>query len=212
MALVLKELAPAVEVFALGTYAEDEGERVEAMVKAIDWAVARELDAITYSARAFSPEARTVLDPAVERALDAGVSVVFIHYPHPRNLYPTWIGPRQGDAEREPDLNIFHYDYTVVFTQRYRALMTGEGDSRGYRPFLSASSSAPVTAAMVAFLKSLNPRLTPADCKSILMETSRPYTYEGLTGKRVPDAYQAALRALEATGATPRSGIPPGAP
>lgn len=194
MALVLREVAPEVQIYGLGTYSNDEGERVEAMVKAVDWAIEHDLDAITYSAGAFSDEARVLLDPAVERAVEAGVAVVFIHYPHPLNLYPSWIGPRPGDAQREPDLNIFHYDYTVVFTERYYAYMNGEGGARGYRPFLSASSSAPVTAAMVAFLRSLDPTLTPAACKRILMEASRPYVYDGLEGTRVPDAYEAVRR------------------
>lgn len=190
MARDLKEVAPDVEVFALGTYDSDEARRVDAMVQALDWAVAHGLDIVTYSAQGFSPEARKRLDPAVERAVSAGVVVVFIHYPHPLNLLPSWIGPRTGDDEREPDLNILQYDYSVVFADRYAALMRGE-DARGYRPFLSISATAPVTAAMVALLKSLEPDLTPADCKRILQETSRPLTFEGRTGPRVPDAYRA---------------------
>jgi hypothetical protein len=200
MALVLREIAPATEIYALNTYSSDEGERVEAMVRAIDWAIQHDLDAITYSAGAFSPGARAVLDPAVDRAVDAGVAVVFIHYPHPRNIFPSGIGPRAGDDEREPDLNIFHYDYTVVFAEQYVAFMDQDDDARqGYRPFLSISSTAPVTAGFVALLLSVDPTLTPADCKRILMEASRPMSFEGRQGIRVPDVFEA-VRSVWAAG------------
>ncbi len=190
MARALKEVAPEVEVYALGTYDSDEASRVQAMVQALEWAVSHDLDAVTYSAAAFSEAGRNVLDPAVEKAVEHGVAVIFIHYPHPLNLFPSAIGPRSGDDEREPDLNIFHYDYSVVFTERYGALMRGE-DAAGYRPFLSLSSTAPVTAGMVALMKALDPTLTPADCKRLLQEASHPFTYEGTTGARVPDARRA---------------------
>lgn len=190
MARALKEVAPDVEVYALGTYDGDETSRVRAMAQALEWAVAHDLDAVTYSAGAFSPEARKALDPAVENAVANGVTVIFIHYPHPLNLFPSGIGPRSGDDEREPDLNIFHYDYSVVFTERYAALMRGD-DASGYRPFLSLSSTAPVAAGMVALMKSLDPTLTPADCRRILQEASRSFTFQGRTGARVPDARRA---------------------
>lgn len=192
MSLVLREIAPEVEIYALNTYSSDEAERVGAMVKAIDWAIDHDLDAVTYSARAFSPEARKILDPAVERAVDAGVVVIFIHYPHPLNLFPSWIGPVTGDDERVPDLNILHYDYTVVFANEYKAFMAGDDDlAQGYRPFLSLSSTAPVTAGFVAMLRSLDPTLSPAHIKEILVAASHPYAFEGRVGERVPDAGRA---------------------
>jgi hypothetical protein len=192
MALVTKEIAPEAEVYALNTYSSDEGEKVQAMVEAIDWAIDHDLDAITYSARAFSSEARAILDPAVDRAIEAGVVVAFIHYPHEGNIFPSGIGPRAGDDEREPDLNIFQYDYTVVFGDRYTAYLNGDVDgARGYRPFLSISSTAPVTAAFVALLRSLDPDITPAQVKRVLMASSHPVEMEGREGKRVPDITEA---------------------
>ena len=195
MALAFHEIAPEAEIYALNTYSSDEGERVQAMVKAIDWAIDHDLDAITYSARAFSPEAREILDPAVERAVDAGVVAVFIHYPHPENIFPSGIGLRAGDDERDPDLNIFQYDYTVVFGDRYVAYMNGDDDrAQGYRPFLSISSTAPVTAGFVAMLRSLDPTLSPARIKEILMASSHPMELEGRRGERVPDLSEAVNR------------------
>lgn len=190
MARALREVAPEAEIYALGTYDSDEASRVRAMVEALDWAVRHDLDAVTYSAGAFSPVGRKALDAAVEDAVHHGVTVIFIHYPHPLNLFPSWIGPRSGDDGREPDLNIFHNDYSVVFTAPYAALQRGE-DAGGYRPFLSLSSTAPVTAGMVALMKALDPTLTPAECREILKEASRAFSYEGRTGTHVPDARRA---------------------
>jgi len=194
MASTLREVAPEVEIYALGTYSSDEMARVDAMVRAIDWAIEHDLDVITYSARRFSLENRPGLDAAVDRALAHGIVITFIHYPHPGNLFPTWLGPRSGDDEREPDVNILHYDYSLIFTERYLDWQE-RGKESGYRPYLSISSTSPVTAAFVAMLKSVRPDLTPADIKRILMETARPLTFEGYEAPRAVDA-AAALRSL----------------
>gem|GEM_PF-2470714 len=194
MACALKEVAPEAEVYALGTYSSDEGAKVEAMVRAIDWAIEHDLDVLTYSAARFSPGVRPQLDEAVERAHAAGIVTTFIHYPHPDNLLPTWIGPRSGDDEREPDVNILQYDYSVIFTARYVEWL-GKGAESGYRPYLSISSTSPVTAGIVALLRAVRPGLDPGDCRRILMETGRPFTLEGMTGVRTVDAAAALQRA-----------------
>jgi hypothetical protein len=186
MASTLRELAPDVEIYALGTYSSDESAKVDAMVRAIDWAVANHLDVLTYSAERFPPAVRPRLDSAVDRALAAGIVTTFIHYPHPGNLLPSWLGPRTGDDEREPDVNILQYDYQVVFTRRYGDWMR-RGRESGYVPFLSISSTSPVTAAFVALLKSVRPDLSPADVKRILRETARPITFEGNRAERAVD-------------------------
>jgi hypothetical protein len=194
MASTLREVAPGVEIYALGTYSSDEDATVDAMVRAIDWAIAQGLDVLTYSARRFSAENRPRLDWAVDRALASGIVTTFIHYPHPGNLLPSWLGPQSGDDEREPDLNILHYDYSLIFTERYLDWLE-RGDESGYRPYLSMSSTSPVTAGFVAMLKSVRPELGPADIKRILIETSRPMTFEGQQTPRVVDI-AAALRSI----------------
>jgi hypothetical protein len=196
MARTLKEVAPGVEVFALGTYSSDESAKVDAMIQAIDWAIENDLDILTYSAQRFSPEERVRLDAAVDRALDHGITTVFIHYPHPGNLLPTWLGPISGDDEREPDLNILHYDYSVVFTKQYADWME-RGAESGYRPFLSVSSTAPVTAGAVAILKSLRPDLTPAQLKMLLMDTAYQMEFEGMHAARVLDVRAAVEKLSE---------------
>jgi hypothetical protein len=194
MASTLREVAPEAQIYALGTYSSDDSNRVDAMIRAIDWAIQHDLDVLTYSAGRIAPEHRTRLDRAVDRALEKGIVTTFIHYPHPGNLLPTWLGPRDGDDDREPDVNILQYDYSVVFTGQYADWME-RGTASGYRPFLSISSTSPVTGGFVALLKSVRPDLKPADVKRILMETSRPTVFEGQKSPRTVDI-AAALRSV----------------
>jgi hypothetical protein len=60
-----------------------------------------------------------------------------------------------------------------------------------YIPFLSISSTSPVSAGFVALLKSINNNLTPIDYKNILMETSKEMIYKGEECPRVIDIYGA---------------------
>jgi len=199
MALVLREIAPEVEIFALNTWSRDEAEKTDAMIQAIDWAIENDLDVLTYSARKFSPEDRMRLDQAVDRAVGKGITVVFIHYPHPQNLLPTGLLGMSGDDEREPDVNILHYDYTVVFPDWYREHQQGV-QRQGWRPFLSISSTSLVTAGVVAMMLEVNPELGPAQCKEILMSTGRPMEFEGTTAPRVVDAAAAVEEASRTRG------------
>jgi subtilisin family serine protease len=195
MSLVAHEIAPEAEIYALGATSSDEAVKVNAMVRAIDWAIAHRLDAITYSDRKFSAALRAKLDAAVSRAVAAGIVTCFIHYPHPDNLLPTGLFARSPvDDERDPDVNILQYDYTTVFANEYLRALEGKS-SRGYKPFLSISSTSPVTAGIVALMRSVNPKLTPARCRQILMSTARPMTFEGQQAARVVDAAAAVRKA-----------------
>ena len=196
MARTLKEVAPGVEVYALGTYTSDEAAKVDAMARAIDWAIDNDLDVLTYSGRRFSPNLRVKLDEAVDRALAHGISTTFIHYPHPGNILPSWLGPISGDDEREPDLNVLHYDYSVVFTKQYAEWME-QGSGSGYRPFLSISSTSPVAAGAVAILKAIGPDLKPDQLKRLLIDTGYHMEFEGMISGRTLDI-RAAVQALQA--------------
>lgn len=196
MALALHEVAPEAEIYALNTYSSDESDRVRAMVKAINWAIDHDLDVLTYSAETVSPEGRAILDPAVDRAIQAGVVIVFCHYPHPQNLFTGGIAPRAEAGERDPDLNIFQYDCTVVFGDQQVAFMSGDGNGpRSNRPFHSTSSTAPVAAGFVALLRSVDPALSPGRIKEILMTSSHPLDFAEGRALRVPDIAEAVGRA-----------------
>lgn len=203
MASTLREIAPAAEIYALGTYSSDESEKVYAMVQAIDWAIANDLDVLTYSAGSFPPETRKRLDNAIDRALAKGIVITFIHYPHPGNLLPTWLGPRTGDDEREPDVNILQYDYSVIFTRQYIKWMQNKEKHRLKNPFLSISSTSPVTAGFVALLKSVKPDLKPAEVKQVLMETSRAIVFESRRSPRTVDI-AAAIRSVTKNTKSPK--------
>jgi len=197
MALALSEIAPLAEIYALESKTDDEEAQVAAMVRALDWAVEHELDVVTYCAGSFSEAARKVLDPAVERTVDAGVVVVFVDYPHPMNLLPAGFGPRAVDGLRDPDLNIFSYDCTPLFADQFVALMNPDDDGiQKYRPFLARASAGPVTAGFVAMLRSVDPEISPAQIKRILRETSRPMVYRGRLAARVADVFAAVTNAV----------------
>lgn len=186
MATVLREIAPEAEIYALNTYDFSGVEaRAEAMADAIDWAIEKKLDVLTYSAAAFKGEARKILDKALDKAHRANIVTTFIHTGHPGNILPSglWGGPDDG---REPDINVLHYDYSVVFIDEYRKAMAG--DKTGYQPFFSLSSTSPVVGGVVALMRSLKPGLTPAQCQKILRETARPLDFEGEKPLRVLDA------------------------
>jgi hypothetical protein len=186
MALVLREIAPEAEIYALTTYDFSGPEaRAEAMAKAIDWAIEQKIDILTYSAAAFTGTARKTLEKALDKAHKANIITTFIHTGHPGNILPSglWGGLDDG---REPDINVLHYNYSVVFINEYRKAMA-EG-KKPSQPFLSVSSTSPVVGGVVAMMKSLNPGLTPAQCQKILRETARPLDFEGEKPLRVLDA------------------------
>lgn len=138
----------------------------------------------------------------MERAVQAGLVTTFIHYPHPENLLPSGLGGMSGDDEREPDVNILHYDYSVVFPTWYREYQMGN-ERPGWRPFLSISSTSPVTAGIVAMMQSANPDLTPAQCKTILMSTSSEIEFEGSTAPRSVNAGLAVEQAISGRSQNP---------
>lgn len=204
MALALHEIAPDAEIYALEAYTENEDARVEAVIRALDWAVGHDLDVVTYCVGAFSAEAQVILDPVVERTVAAGVVVVFVDYPHPLNLLPAGFGPRAEEATRDPDLNIVGYDCTTLLADRFIALMDPDDDGiQKHRPFLARASTGPVTAGLVALLRSVDRQASPSLVKRVLMETSRPMVYRGRLAARVPDAFAAIMNVV---------GVSPGAP
>lgn len=199
MALVLHEIAPEARIYALNTASTDEGQMVDAITRAIDWAIANHLDALTYSqAKVKKPENRKRLDAAVSRAHAANIVTTFIHYPHPGNIFPGPLG-NENDPEREPDISILHFDYTVVSVKDYQEFQEDPDPRKHTPPFLSVSSTSPVTAGIVAMMRSVNPALTPEQCKRILIATSHAMEYHGRQVGHVVDAAAAVERARAAT-------------
>lgn len=200
MAQTLKEIAPDVEVYALGTYVPDsEGEWVDAMIEAIHWAMEQDIDILTLSHQALSEESRARFDAEVDKAVEQGIVTTFIHYDSPKNILPwgIWNDGGEGYYKREADLNIFQYDYNTLFIDNYKYVSGVENYDEIYKDnlYVSVSSMSVVTAGFVAMLKEIDGTLTPAECKEILVETSRPAEYAGERAEHVVDI-EAAVRYL----------------
>lgn len=193
MATTLREIAPEVEIYALGVSFRTEEEKIDGIVEAIDWAIEQGLDVLTYSSAPFSEENRHKIDKAVERALQHNIVTTFIHYPHDGNLFPDGLVRKSEDYSREPDLNILHYDYNVIIVPQDQKYLQASSEERWslLEPGTSWSSTSPVTAGFVAMLKSIDNTLAPEDYKNILISTSREATVGGDIIPRVVDIYEA---------------------
>jgi hypothetical protein len=197
MALVLREIAPDVSIYALNTAHRDGLVRAKAIAAAVDWAIASRIDVLSYSHAAFSSAERAILDPAVAKAHAAGIVTVFIHYGYGGNVLPGGLDADDEDG-RQPDINVLHFDYTVLFPGEYEKAQRGE--KTWYRPFLSMSSTAPVVAGVVAMMRGVNPALTPPQVQTILRETARADRFGKTDIPRVLDAAAAVARAQAAAG------------
>jgi len=197
MARTVREIAPEAAIFALDIPLSEEGQRVEAIVQALQWAVENRLDVVAYCGEPLSAAAQALLDPFLEKTVQAGVVVAFVGYAHPSNLLPGEFGPSAPDSERGPDLNIFSDDCTSLLAGRFQALVEPDDDHvRRFRPFLARSAAGSITAGLVALVRSANPDATPEEVKAILVETSRPVVFQGRRADRVPDAHRAVTRAV----------------
>ncbi len=191
-ALALREVAPGAEIYPLVLPSAEEGPIVDAIVQALDWAVEHDLDVVTYCGGAFSEGDREKLDRAVERAVKAGVVVVFLGYSHSLNLLPGAFGASAKEAHRTPDLQIFSYDCATLLAGEVVALLETDDDAiQRRRPFLGRPNAGTITAGFVALLRSVDPAATPTEIKKVLVDTSRPVEYRGLSAPRVPDAFRA---------------------
>jgi len=94
---------------------------------------------------------------------------------------------RKHNYNRDPDINIFHFDYNVLLINNYINYLE-EGDTNAkFRLYLSFSSMSPVTAGFVAILKSINRGLTPLEYKNILIKTSYQMEYNGENADHIVD-------------------------
>lgn len=195
MAITLKEIAPDVEVYALNVRDRNRGKERDAIIAAIHWAIAHDLDVLTYSGEAFRPEDRADIDAAVREAIEHNIVTTFIHYDLPENILPFGFFPKSpASYARKADVNIFHFDYNMLLLQKYIAHIKGgrkQSGRVGDLPYFSNSSMSPVLAGVVAMMKEVNNTLSVAEYKSILIETSQPVAYQGYTVPHVVDATKA---------------------
>ena len=173
MATVLREIAPECEIYAINAVLYDSDEiRNELFVFAIDWAIENGIDILTYSHMKLNAE---LTGEAISKAVQNGIITTFIHNENPDNIWCGGCMPYYGQGfSREPDINIYHYDYNHLFIEQYEKYKDENIKSGNDIPYFSFSSMSPVTGGFVAILKSIKPSLTPSECKKILMNTSYP--------------------------------------
>lgn len=191
MAITLKEIAPNVEVYALNARSADKAEEAKAIVNAIDWAIENNINILTYSGEPFTSQYIGLIDSAISKANGKGIVTTFIHYTYSTNILPYILSPNNDEGySREPDVNIFHFDYNLLLLDSYKKYLKADrkptsGDAI---PFLSLSSMSPVTAGVVAMMMEVNHNLKPEDYKQILINTSKELDYKGGKVKHVVDA------------------------
>jgi hypothetical protein len=181
MSCAAKEIAPESLVYALSIACSDVSKQMNAIVNAIGWAIENNLNVLTYSHPIIPKEYRKTVNEAVDNAIENNIATTFIHYDYEKNILPFGMCPYSLGMEgynREPDVNIFHYDYNVLFIDQYKQFknLKRPPTSGNETPFFSFSSMSPVAGGFVALLKSVNNILSPKQIKEILIKTSYKYT------------------------------------
>ena len=199
MATTLCEIAPDVEIYALNARSNDRSAEKNAIIQAVDWVIENGIDILTYSASSFRDGDREEIDRAIKKAIEHGIVTTLIHYNLPENILPWGFIPSPIEVyKREPDVNIYHFDYNMLLLFKYEKFLAN-GSKRtgswGDLPHFSNSSMSPVLAGIVAMMREIDPQLSPAQIKEILVKTSYPVEYEGSTAPHVVDA-EAALRMI----------------
>lgn len=133
MATVLKEIAPLCEIYAINGILYEDGKTIEEqdeirseyLVKAIDWAIENGINVLTYSHARFHEKFTDRVDNAINKAVENGITTTFIHCDSHKNLFPyacfTYYNSQK--FRREPDVKIYHFDYNVLFTEKYESLI-----------------------------------------------------------------------------------------
>ena len=199
MATTLREIAPDAEIYALNARSSNRSAEKKAIVQAVDWAIENNIDILTYSAQAFRDEDRDEIDRAMKKAIGHGIITTLIHYNLPENILPWgFLSSPTETYKREPDVNIYHFDYNMLLLFKYEKFLAN-GSKRtgswGDLPHFSNSSMSPVLAGIVAMMREIDPQLSPAQIKNILIKTSYTVEYEGNTAPHVVDA-EAALQEI----------------
>lgn len=103
------------------TIEEQDEIRSEYLVKAIDWAIENGINVLTYSHARFHEKFTARVDNAINKAVENGITTTFIHCDSPENIFPyaCFTYNNSQKFRRETDVNIYHFDYNVLFTEKY---------------------------------------------------------------------------------------------
>jgi hypothetical protein len=119
---------------------------------------------------------------AMRNAVDHGVVVSWFHYPHayPGLLRPTFTYATGGEAGRQ-----------LGFADRFLT------DPPGFHPVeieAGLSGTAPQAAGIAALVKSVNPKLTPEQIETLIVQNATPIG----GGILIPDVYKTLVAAVPA--------------
>lgn len=189
MARTLREISPKCEIYAINAVDyNNEESRITLLEKAVDWAIDNNIEILTYSHMAFSGKEKVRLYNAIGKANKAGLITTFIHCDSPHNIWPYACYPYKPSANfnRNPDVNILHYDYSVLMTSVYERYcehtLSGEPLNGDDIPFFSLTSMSPVLAGFIALLKERNKRLNAENAGKYLLNQVINIQSMGKTG------------------------------
>ncbi|MFQ5754098.1 MAG: S8 family serine peptidase [bacterium] len=140
------------------------------LINGIEYAIRNGADIISISSPKVQDEWQEKFDEVVQRAVDAGVTIVYIHYYGKRNDVVV-SRPIEFASNRE-------YIYVVG---------TGFISEYSFPHTWGFSQTAPTVAGVVAMMKEINPELKPAEIREILLKSGRKIK----SGYEVLDAYEA---------------------
>lgn len=197
MATTLRQIAPECEIYAINAITSEynapdfRDKNAKLLMKAIDWAIENKLNILTYSQPLIKEEYKDELHKYIEKANKAGIITTFIHCDDELNFWPygCFEFKKSKYFKRQPDFNIYHYDYNYVnekLTQEFNEKIKNgiEIKSGNEIPNFSLSSTSPVLAGFIALIKSLKPTLTIPQIKSLLNDSvyslppSAPHWYD----------------------------------
>jgi len=141
------------------------------LINGIHYAIKNDADVISISHQPIPDEWQEKFDKAIQKASDAGVTIVYIHY----------YGNRK-------DIVVSDFiEYTTTKKDHIYVIGTGFFNESSFPLCWGLSQTAPVVAGVIAMMKELKPGLKPAEIREILLQAGKPI--EG--GYKMLDALKA---------------------
>jgi hypothetical protein len=158
MARDLVRVAPGVKIMPVRICGKSRYQYTDLYIKGIEYAVENGADIISLSHRAVPEEKQEILDKAIEKASQKGVTFVYIHYYGDRKdvVLPGPIEFARGDAGKE-------YFYVVG---------TNFINESSFPYTWGLSQTAPIVSGVIALMKEINPKLKPLKIKKILLKST----------------------------------------
>jgi subtilisin family serine protease len=181
MARDLLSVAPGAGVMPVRVCGPGHEGTAEDYAKGIDYAVANGARIVSLSHRPVDPAEQAVLDEAVDRASRAGATFVYIHYRGTRSdvVVP---GPVEFAAYNEGRAMVYVIGTNFI-------------DDESFPYTWGLSPTAPMVSGVAAMMLEVNPELTPAEVRAVLLGSGRDIG----PGRRVLDAAQAVRTAAAST-------------